>query len=178
MKQKKSPKLRGSWYTVNIKAFEEQNKQHYVDALISLIQKDPLVKLQGNRHISVEGYDFVGTEDNMKMILLRLCAYDLLDPDAFYDIRKKEEVRLDISPDIVSNKKSGVVYIVPDVHRLMIHKSSNITLIQVVKYLTIGFDMIGRDGEFDITVEVSSEVIDTIEKSYIRQFGIRNSKTA
>lgn len=167
MKKEKSNRIRGSWYTVNIKAYENQTKQHYIDALKSLIDKDPLVKIQGNRHISVEGFDYIGDKNDFKMIVLRLCAYDIMDPEAFFDIRKKQQVMVNLSPDIVSNKRSGELYFVPDVHRLMILKSSKISLNQVTKYLRTGFDMVGREDEFDVNVEVSSELIDTIEHSYM-----------
>ena len=167
MKKETINKIRGSWYTVNIKAYENQTRQHYIDALKSLIEKDPLVKIQGNRHISVEGFDYVGDKNTPKMIVLRLCAYDIMDPEAFFDIRKKQQVVVDLSPDIVSNKKSGELYFVPDVHRLMVLKSSKITLNQLVKYLRTGFDMIGCEDEFDVNIEVSSELIDAIERSYM-----------
>lgn len=167
MKKEKSNRIRGSWYTVNIKAYENQTKQHYIDALRSLIDKDPLVKIQGNRHISIEGFDYISDKNDFKMIVLRLCAYDIMDPEAFFDIRKKQQVMVNLSPDIVSNKRSGELYFVPDVHRLMILKSSKISLNQVIKYLRTGFDMVGREDEFDVNVEVSSELIDTIEHSYM-----------
>ena len=167
MKKETNSKIRGSWYTVNIKAYENQTKQHYIDALKSLIDNDPLVRIQGNRHVSVEGFDYIGDKKDPKMIVLRLCAYDIMDPEAFFDIRKKQQVMVNLSPDIVSNKRSGELYFVPDVHRLMILKSSKISLNQVIKYLRTGFDMAGHEDEFDVNIEVSSELIDTIEHSYM-----------
>ena len=151
-------KIQGSWYTINIKAYNNQVKEHYLQAIDLLSQEDPLVRLRGNRHISIEGIDYVGDRKNPKIIMLRLCAYDVMDPDAFYDLRKKEQVLLDLNPDIVSNKKSGTLYFVPDVHRFMILKSSEVPYRQIIKYF---------EGEFRVDVEVSHEVIETIEKSYM-----------
>ena len=160
-------KIRGSWYTVNIKALTQQTTENYVRVFKKLIEHDPLVPLTGNRHISIDKYDFVGEKENPRMIILNLCAYDIMDPDAFYDIKKKEQVMVDISPDIVSNKKDGVLYFVPKAHRLMMLKSSKISLNQVVKYFTVAFEMLEEDNEFDVTVEVSSELIETIKNSYM-----------
>ena len=160
-------KINGAWYTINIKAFKDQNKQHYVSAFNSLLQNDPLVKLKGSRHISIEAFDYIGGKENPQVIVIRLCSYNIMDPDEFYDIRKKTQVLVDISPDIVSNKKSVDLYFVPDVHRLMMHKSNNVSFRQVVTYLREGFAMIGMDGDFDVVIEASREVIETIEQSYM-----------
>lgn len=166
MKTKNERKIRGSWFTVNIKALTQQTTENYVRVFKRLIDEDPLVPLQGNRHISIDKFDYVGDRDNPRMIILHVCAYDIMDPDAFYDIKRKEQVMVNISPDIVSNKKDGVLYFVPKAHRLMMLKSSKISLNQVVKYFTVGFKMIEEDDEFDVTVEVSSELIETIKNSY------------
>ena len=158
--------IRGSWYTVNIKALTNQTTDNYVRVFNKLIEEDPLVPLQGNKHISIDKFDFVGGKNDPRMIVLTLCAYDIMDPDAFYDIKRKQQVMVDISPDVVSNKKDGVLYFVPKTHRLMIQKSSKISLKQVVKYFTIGFEMIEEEDEFDVNVEVSSALIETIKNSH------------
>lgn len=166
-KEKKSKKISGSWFTINIKAYKNQTKQHYIDAFHSLLQNDPLVKISGNKHISIEGMDFIGDCKNPKMIVMTLCAYDIMDPDAFYDIRKKTQVNLDLNPDIVANKKSGTLYFVPEVHRLMVPRSNQISYKRVVKYFTDAFAMMKMGGEFDVNIEVSREVIETIEQAYM-----------
>ncbi|MBQ7149455.1 MAG: DUF4747 family protein [Prevotella sp.] len=166
MAVKKAKNIRGAWNTVNIKAFTNQVPQHYIDAFEALILKDPLVKLQGNRHISIEGYDYVGNKNYPSIIVLRLCAYDIMDPEAFYNIREKKQVFVDISPDIVSNKKSAELFFVPDVHRFMMLQSSKISTKQVARYFNEGFMAAGHGGEFDVNIEVSQELIETIEKSY------------
>lgn len=167
MNKEKNAKIRGSWYTVNIKALTNQTTENYIRVFKKLIENDPLVPLQGSKHISIDKFDYVGGMENPRMIILTLCAYDIMDPDAFYDIKKKQQVMVDISPDVVSNKKDGVLYFVPKTHRLMILKSSKISLKQVVKYFTIGFEMIEEKDEFDVNVEVSSELIETIKNSHI-----------
>lgn len=126
--KEKEKKIRGSWFTINMKAYTDQVPEKYITAIFKLIKNDPLVKIRGNRHISVEGYDILGDKDLPKMIVLRLCAYDIMDPDAFYDIKQKKQAFPNISPDIVSNKKSCELYFVPDVHRFMVQKSGRMSL--------------------------------------------------
>lgn len=165
-KAKKQPKFKGSWYTINLKAFTDQNPQKYINAIKKLLVEDPLVKIRGNRHISVEGYDYIGDKDNPKMIVLRLCAYDVMDPDAFYNIKEKRQAYPNLSPDIVSNKKGCELYFVPDVHRLMVKKSGEISLKTILNYFVTGFAMIGEDDEFDVRAETSPGCLDLISSAY------------
>jgi hypothetical protein len=165
-KKVKEQKIRGSWYTINIKAYTEQVPEKYITAIKKLIIDDPLVKIRGNRHISVEGHDIIGDKESPKMILLRLCAYDIMDPDAFYDIKQKKQAFPNISPDIVSNKKSCELYFVPEVHRFMVQKSSKMSLRTILHYLISGLEMIGDEGEFDVRTETSPGCLEIIGSAY------------
>lgn len=162
----KKQKIRGSWYTINIKAFTEQVPEKYVMAIKKLITNDPLVKVKGNRHISVEGYDIIGGNENPQMIMLILCAYDIMDSDAFYDIKQKKQAFPNISPDIVSNKKSCELYFVPEVHRFLVQKTARMSLRTILNYLISGFEMIGEEGEFDVRTETSPGCLELIGSAY------------
>lgn len=164
--KEKEKKIRGSWFTINMKAYTDQVPEKYITAILKLIKNDPLVKIRGNRHISVEGYDILGDKDLPKMIVLRLCAYDIMDPDAFYDIKQKKQAFPNISPDIVSNKKSCELYFVPDVHRFMVQKSGQMSLRTILNYFITGLDMVGEEGEFDVRAETSPGCLEIIGNAY------------
>lgn len=154
-----------TWHAINIKARRNQNSAHYVHAFRRLQEEDPLVELSRNRCESLKTvtYSEILDEDSVPhWIKVTLLAYTMIDPEAFYNRRSREDITMeDWDSDVVANKKEVELIFIPSVHILAVKKSSEISLNSVVKYLSEALNRIEPDG-FDVSVIVERDILDRI----------------
>lgn len=155
-----------SWYFINIKARRNQTPSHYVEAWNQINEQDPMVEMPRatNRFVSVKRMTISSDMDEYqqpKWIQTNLVAYTLIDPEAFYNRRTKEDLRMDWDEDIAANKKETNVYFVPSVHKLAVRKGSEITLNYLLYYLQNAFDRVEPEG-FDIDVVKDRNTLEQI----------------
>lgn len=153
------------WHLINIKARREQNTKHYVDVFRKLYDEDPLVRLPREKCESLKSITFSRSLDIVnepKWIQLILLSYTIIDPTAFYNKRSQEEVNMDDwDSDIVANKKEAELFFIPSVHTLAVRRNSNITLDNIVRYLSEALNSIEPDT-FDVDVIVEHDILDRI----------------
>ena len=157
------------WYVVNIKSRDVQTPQRYIDAFTQLNVQDPLVLLRGSRHISIKSFQrsqYLDCNGYPRALYLKLSAYDILNPDAFYNRRQRESVSLQLDPDIVANEKETEIIFVPSVHRLAFRTATPISLSYIVKYFSDGLSMVDGEGHFDVHVVKDHDVIERILMSH------------
>lgn len=155
-----------TWYLINIKARREQTTGHYVQVFRSLNEQDPLVRFQrGGKSGSLKAITFSSLLDgdgNPNWIQIELLSYTIIDPDAFYNRRSREDVTMnDWNDDIVANKKETDLYFVPSVHTLAVRCNSDISLKNVVYYLSEALNRVEPDA-FDVDVVIERDVLDRI----------------
>ena len=100
-----------TWHLINIKARNEQNTEHYIETFKKINAEDPLVLVPRERCESLKSMVFDDGLDNdglPRWIHITLLAYTIIDPDAFYNRKKQEEVSFEWDSDIVANKKEVV----------------------------------------------------------------------
>lgn len=157
------------WYVVNLKAFKRQEPQHYLEALDLIVEEDPLVQARGNRYMSIRNIQKSEELDKTGIplyVIINLCAYDILDQDAFYNIKEKEDITVSMNPDIVANKKETEIIYIPLVHKLAFSKSSRIALGSVCKFFQEALDVV-EDGGFDVNAVSDRDYIKEILSSEI-----------
>lgn len=158
-----------TWYIINIKARRNQVTSHYVQAFRDLLEKDPLINIPRDRCESLKSVIFselLDDENEPKWIKITLLSYTLIDPNAFYNRRRQEEVSLnDWNSDIVANKKETDLFFIPSVHKLAVRCNSDIKLANIVLYLSEALNSIETDG-FDVTVVVDQDILDRIINAY------------
>ena len=156
---------RTTWHVINIKARRDQNAAHYVRAFRSLQEEDPLVELSRNRCESLKSITFSELLDNDSAphwVKVTLLAYTMIDPEAFYNRRSREDITMeDWDSDVVANKREAELIFIPSVHVLAVKKSSDISLSNVHKYLVEALNRIEPDG-FDVSIIVERDILDRI----------------
>lgn len=169
MNMKNRYKKNTNWYVINIKARDVQTPQRYIDAFERLNENDPLIQLRGSRHISVKSYyrsQYLEQDNTPRTLYLKLSAYDILNPDAFYDKKRKENVSLHWDPDIVANEKEVELIFVPRVHRAVFRVSTSISLNYIVKYFVEALQIVEGEELFDVHVVKDHDIIEKILTSY------------
>lgn len=159
-----------SWFFINIKARRNQTPSHYVEAWNRINEQDPMVEMPRatNRFVSVKRMSFCSEMDEHQQpmwIKTTLVAYTLIDPEAFYNRRTKEDLCMDWDEDIAANKKESNVYFVPSVHKLAVRKGSEITLNYLLYYLQNAFNRIDPEG-FDVDVIKDRNTLEQILTAY------------
>lgn len=155
-----------TWYLVNIKARREQTTEHYVQAFRNLYEQDPLVGFpRGGKSGSLKYVTFSNLLDensNSNWIQIGLLSYTIIDPEAFYNKRSQEDVTMDgWNEDIVANKKETDLYFIPSVHTLAVRCNSDISLKNIVYYLSEALNRIEPDT-FDVDVIVERDILERI----------------
>ncbi|WP_321517445.1 DUF4747 family protein [uncultured Bacteroides sp.] len=158
----------GRMFVLNIKSRQVQKPSRYVELLNTLKEKDPLIKLQGNKYISLES--LVSTEileepEVPKIMMGKLSTYDILDPEAFYNRRKKELVEITLDPDVVANVRKMDFSFFPKFHRLVFRTNAEITSNQVEKYFSEAFLSTEGEDMVDVYIVKSSDIIERILKA-------------
>lgn len=155
-----------TWHLINIKARREQTKEHYVRAFQNLYNEDPLIPFpRGGKAGSLKYTTFSERLDENGIpcwIQIGLLAYTIIDPDAFYNKRSREDVSMaDWNADIVANKKEVDLYFIPSVHTLAVKCNSGISLKNIIFYLSQALNMIEPEA-FDVDVIVERDILDQI----------------
>lgn len=155
-----------TWYLINIKARWEQTTEHYVQVFRSLYEQDPLVGFpRGGKSGSLKNVTFSNLLDengNPNWIQIELLSYTIIDPEAFYNKRSREDVTMDDwNEDIVANKKETDLYFIPSVHTLAVKCNSNISLKSIVFYLSEALKCVEPDT-FDVDVIIERDILERI----------------
>lgn len=157
-----------SWYVINLKARTNQCPQHYVNAICEINNQDPLIEVRGNKCISIHSMDECNILDSdglPQWIKLVITHYTIVDPSAFYNIREHKNVEMDWDKDIVANKKESELLIVPSVHKVIVKKSTKISLNNIVTYLKGALDHV-EEETFDVTIVLEHDFIQRIVSAY------------
>ena len=154
-----------TWYLVNIKARREQTTEHYVQVFRSLYEQDSLVGFpRGGKSGSLKYVTFSNLLDengNPNWIQIGLLSYTIIDPEAFYNKRSREDVTMDWNDDIVANKKETDFYFIPSVHTLAVKCNSDISLKNIIFYLSEALNRVEPDT-FDVDVIIERDILERI----------------
>ncbi len=159
-----------TWYVINIKARRNQIPQHYVEAWSLINERDPLIELPKttNRFASIKTMSLSQQCDNDRIphyIETKLVAYTLVDPENFYNRRTREDTTIDWNTDIAANKKESELIFIPSVHKLVVKKSSEITINYILAYLRGALNSIEPEG-FDVDLVKDRETLDLILRAH------------
>lgn len=154
-----------TWHLINIKARRNQSTDHYVQAFHRLYDEDPMIALPREKSGSLKSMTFselLDERNQPKWIQATLLSYTIIDPTAFYNKRSQEDVDMDDwDSDIVANKKEAELFFIPSVHALAVRRSSDISLANIVLYLSEALNRIEPDT-FDVDVIVERDILDRI----------------
>lgn len=161
--------VKTKWYVVNIKARTDQTTKHYYDSLMRLKENDPMIRINGDKYISIMGITNgnpinpnTGTPD---WVVIKLISYILVDPNGFYNKKEKQQVSLEWNEDVVSNKKEEELLFSFFNHTLAVKKSSKITLNHIVKFFKEALNKEEPDT-YDVDIIANREVIDRIKNAH------------
>lgn len=154
-----------TWYLINIKARRNQSTDHYVQAFHQLYEEDPMIELPRGKSGSLKSMTFselLDERDQPKWIQTTLLSYTIVDPNAFYNKRSQEDVDMDNwDSDIVANKKEAELFFIPSVHTLAIKRNSDISLANIVLYLSEALNRI-EPSTFDVDIIVERDILERI----------------
>ena len=160
-----------TWYLINIKARREQTTEHYVQVFRNLYEQDPLVGFpRGGKSGSLKYVTYSNLLDengNPNWIQIGLLSYTIIDPEAFYNKRSREDVTMDNwNEDIVANKKETDLYFIPSVHTLAVKRNSDISLKNIVFYLSEALNRVEPDT-FDVDVIIERDILERILNAHV-----------
>ena len=160
-----------TWNLVNIKARQEQTTSHYVEAFRRLYAEDPLIKFpRGGKSGSLKSVqlsELLEEDGNPCWIHIGLLSYTVIDPEAFYNKRSQEDVKMENwDENIVANKKEADLYFIPSIHTLAVKSSAEIGLKNVVYYLAEALNKIEPEM-FDVDVIVEKDVLNKILTAHL-----------
>ena len=155
-----------TWYLINIKARRDQTTEHYVQAFRNLYEQDPLISFpRSGKSGSLKYATFSNLFDENntpKWIQIGLLSYTIIDPEAFYNKRSRENVTMDNwNEDIVANKKETDLYFIPSVHTLVVRCNSDISLKNIVYYLSEALNQVEPET-FDVDIIIERDILDRI----------------
>lgn len=132
----------------------------------SLYAQDPLVDFpRGGKSGSLKYVTFSNLLDengNPNWIQIGLLSYTIIDPEAFYNKRSREDVTMDNwNEDIVANKKETDLYFIPSVHTLAVKCNSDISLKNIVFYLSEALNRVEPDT-FDVDIIIERDILERI----------------
>ena len=155
-----------TWHVINIKAHSNQTFSHYVNAFDNIEKQDPLIEMERrvNRFISIRSVtksDNHTNEEYPMWMAINLVAYTMIDPNAFYNRKSKEDVEMPWNDDVVANKKEAQLIFIPSVHKIAVRKNSAITLNYILQYLKGALDTVEPE-EFDVDTVKDRDTLDRI----------------
>ena len=155
-----------TWFVINIKARSNQTSSHYVNAFESIETQDPLVEMErrSNRFVSIKSVsksNIQTTEGLPQWMVINLVAYTMIDPNAFYNRRSKEDVEMPWDDDVVANKKEAQLVFIPSVHKIAVRKNSDITLNYILQYLKGALETVEKE-EFDVDTVKDRDTLERI----------------
>lgn len=158
------------WHLINIKARRGQSAEHYVQVFKKLQEQDPLVDFpHGGKSGSLKCVTFSEISDKNGIpnwIEIGLLSYTIINPEAFYNKRSREDVIMDNwNEDIVANKKEVNLYFIPSVHTMAIRYNSDISLKNIVFYLSEALNQIEPET-FDVDVIIERDILEKILNAY------------
>ena len=161
---------RTTWFLVNIKAREEQTEEHYVRVFRRLYDEDPMIEFPRGKSgslKSIELSEIKDENDEPQWIQINLLSYTMIEPDAFYNRRNRENVYMeDWDNDIVANKKETEMYFIPSVHTLVVRCNAEISLKNVLRYFSTALNIIEPDM-FDVDVIVQRDILERIINAHL-----------
>ena len=155
-----------TWYLINIKARRAQTTEHYVQAFRNLYEQDPLISFPRSGKSGSLKYatfsNLLDENNTPKWIQIGLLSYTIIDPEAFYNKRSRENVTMDNwNEDIVANKKETDLYFIPSVHTLVVRCNSDISLKNIVYYLSEALNQVEPET-FDVDIIIERDILDRI----------------
>ena len=155
-----------TWYLINIKARRDQTTEHYVQAFRNLYEQDPLISFPRSGKSGSLKYatfsNLLDENNTPKWIQIGLLSYTIIDPEAFYNKRSRENVTMDNwNEDIVANKKETDLYFIPSVHTLVVRCNSDISLKNIVYYLSEALNQVEPET-FDVDIIIERDILDRI----------------
>ena len=155
-----------TWYLINIKARRDQTTEHYVQAFRNLYEQDPLISFPRSGKSGSLKYatfsNLLDENNTPKWIQIGLLSYTIIDPEAFYNKRSRENVTMDNwNEDIVANKKETDLYFIPSVHPLVVRCNSDISLKNIVYYLSEALNQVEPET-FDVDIIIERDILDRI----------------
>ena len=155
-----------TWYLINIKARRDLTTEHYVQAFHNLYEQDPLISFPRSGKsgsLKYATFSYLLDENNTpKWIQIGLLSYTIIDPEAFYNKRSRENVTMDNwNEDIVANKKETDLYFIPSVHTLVVRCNSDISLKNIVYYLSEALNHVEPET-FDVDIIIERDILDRI----------------
>lgn len=106
-------------------------------------------------------------DGNPCWIHIGLLSYTVIDPEAFYNKRSQEDVKMENwDENIVANKKEADLYFIPSIHTLAVKSSAEIGLKNVVYYLAEALNKIEPEI-FDVDVIVEKDVLNKILTAHL-----------
>lgn len=159
------------WNLVNIKARQEQTASHYVEVFRRLYAEDPLIKFpRGGKSGSLKNIQFselLEEDGTPRWIHIGLLSYTVIDPEAFYNKRSREDVKMENwDENIVANKKEADLYFIPSIHTLAVKSNAEIGLKNVVYYLAEALNRIEPEI-FDVDVIVEKDILNKILTAHL-----------
>ncbi len=155
-----------TWHVINIKAHSNQTPSHYVNAFDSIETQDPLIEMEKrtNRFVSIRSVsrsNIRTIEGLPQWIVINLVAYTMIDPNAFYNRRSKEDVEMPWDDDVVANKKEAQLIFIPSVHKIAVKRNSDITLNYILQYLKGALESVEPEG-FDVDTVKDRDTLERI----------------
>lgn len=155
-----------TWYLINIKAKRDQTTEHYVQAFRNLYEQDPLISFPRSGKSGSLKYatfsNLLDENNTPKWIQIGLLSYTIIDPEAFYNKRSRENVTMDNwNEDIVANKKETDLYFIPSVHTLVVRCNSDISLKNIVYYLSEALNHVEPET-FDVDIIIERDILNRI----------------
>lgn len=155
-----------TWHVINIKAHSNQTPSHYVEAFERIETQDPLIEMERrtNRFVSIRSVSKGINQTNEEYpmwIAINLVAYTMIDPNAFYNRRSKEDVKMPWDDDVVANKKEAQLILIPSVHKIAVKKNADITLNYILQYLKGALESVEPE-EFDVDTVKDRDTLDRI----------------
>lgn len=155
-----------TWHVINIKAHSNQTPSHYVNAFESIETQDPLIEMEkrANRFVSIRSVsrsNIQTIEGCPQWMVINLVAYTMIDPNAFYNRRSKEDVEMPWDDDVVANKKEAQLIFIPSVHKIAVKRNSDITLNYILQYLKGALESVEPEG-FDVDTVKDRDTLERI----------------
>jgi len=127
-----------------------------------------------DKYISINSLfksEIITNDGYSRLVYGKIATYDMLDKNAFYDRKKKENVSVDIGEDIVANFKFIDFYFSPETHRLAIFDNQVVNSNQIEKYFQKASDIILGERQVNVTFETDRDIIERIlNANYVESF--------
>lgn len=169
MNKRKAPKiLNGTLLFLNVKLLPNNGIGDYITFFQNLLAKDYAVNIRYERDIAMINLDFVG---NDRILRGYMVEYTNLDPDGFINLETKESIGKPYNDDnIGANNKRTYFYFIPEAHRLVILKNSDININAIKKYIEDAgnrlFIETNSRSKVHVHIEKTKDVLEALRSVY------------